>query len=48
MLVNYASSEGPAKEVADQIKAMGGDAITFKADVAKLDQVRLSPRPRGA
>ena len=37
--VNYNSSEAPAREVADVIKAGGGEAEIFKADVSKADEV---------
>ena len=38
--MNYAASEGPAKEVAEAIKASGGDAMVFRANCAKQDEVR--------
>ncbi len=37
VVVNYSSSEGPAKEVVAQIEAMGRRAVAVKADVAKAD-----------
>ena len=40
VLVNYASSEGPANEVAAAIKAAGGDAITFKANAGVQEEVQ--------
>lgn len=39
VVVNYVSSEGPAQEVVDTIKAKGGDAVALQADVSKLDDV---------
>lgn len=39
VLVNYAASEGPAQEVADKINAAGGEAITFKANIANGDEI---------
>ncbi len=36
VVVNYSASAGKAEEVADQIKSMGGDAITVKANTAKV------------
>ena len=35
VVVNYTSSEGPANDVVEQIKAMGQNAVAVKADVAK-------------
>jgi hypothetical protein len=32
VIVNYAASEGPAKEVVEEIKKLGGDAIAVKAN----------------
>ena len=37
--VNYNASEAPAREVADEITAAGGEADIFKADVSKADEV---------
>jgi 3-oxoacyl-[acyl-carrier protein] reductase len=39
VVVNYASSSGAADAVVAAVKAMGGEAITFKADVSKADEV---------
>ncbi|SMF09149.1 3-oxoacyl-[acyl-carrier-protein] reductase [Priestia filamentosa] len=38
--VNYAGSEGKAQEVVEEIKAMGGEAIKIKADVANSEEVQ--------
>ncbi len=38
-MVNYASSAGAAEEVAEQIKASGGDAIVVGADLAKAEDI---------
>lgn len=35
VVVNYASSSGAAEEVAEQIKAAGGDAVTVQADLGQ-------------
>ena len=32
VIVNYAASEGPAQEVVEEIKKLGGDAIAIKAN----------------
>src|ERR1700733_233622 len=40
VLVNYASSEGAAHAVADQIKRDGGAAHTLKADVSESGEVK--------
>ena len=37
--VNYNASEAPAREVADEIIAAGGEADVFRADVSKADEV---------
>jgi len=34
VVVNYATSEGPALEVVEEIKSLGGDAIAVQADMA--------------
>ena len=34
VVINYAASSGPAEDVANQIKAAGGDAICVQANVA--------------
>ena len=39
VVVNYASSAGPAQEVADAIKASGGDAIVVGADMSKKEDI---------
>jgi glucose 1-dehydrogenase len=39
VVVNYASSERPAREVADRIEAGGGRALVVKADVSSEDDV---------
>ncbi|EFK08264.1 oxidoreductase, short chain dehydrogenase/reductase family protein [delta proteobacterium NaphS2] len=39
VLVNYSSSEGPAREVVDEIEKMGRKAIAYKADVSKEEEV---------
>ena len=40
VVVNYASNESAGREVADAIKAGGGNAIAIGADVSKEDQVQ--------
>jgi 3-oxoacyl-[acyl-carrier protein] reductase len=37
VVVNYHASAGPAEEVVAEIKAAGGEAMAFQADVSKLD-----------
>ena len=37
--MNYNTSAAPAEEVADQIKASGGDALVIGADVSKPEGV---------
>lgn len=39
-VVNYSHSEAPANEVVETIKANGGQAIVYKCDCSKLDQVK--------
>lgn len=39
VVVNYASSAGAAEEVAEQIKASGGDAIVVGANLAKAEDI---------
>lgn len=39
VVVNFASSEGPAQEVVKQIKEMGGDAIAVGADISKREDI---------
>jgi NAD(P)-dependent dehydrogenase (short-subunit alcohol dehydrogenase family) len=38
--INYSSSEGKAKEVAEEIHKMGGTAIVYKADIGNSKEVR--------
>ncbi len=40
VVVNYHSSEEPAREVVDQIEAEGGEAIAFQADVKQAEEAR--------
>jgi 3-oxoacyl-[acyl-carrier protein] reductase len=40
VVVNYAASAGPAEEVAEKIKAAGGDAICIQANVGDQDDVK--------
>ena len=39
VIVNYASSSGPAEEVAQVITDSGGEAITIGADISKPAEV---------
>ncbi len=39
VLINYSSSEAPAREAVEQIKAMGRKSLAFKADVAVKSEV---------
>ena len=39
VVVNYASSAGPAQEVADAIEASGGEAIVVGADMSKKEDI---------
>ena len=39
VLVNYSRSEGPAKEVVQEIERVGRKGIAFKADVSKEEEV---------
>lgn len=39
VIVNYASSSGPADEVAQVITESGGEAITIGADISKPAEV---------
>lgn len=41
VVVNYFNSEAGANEVVSLIKASGGEAIAVKADVSKLEDIRL-------
>ena len=43
VVVNYAASAGPAQEVADAIKASGGDAIVVGADMSKKEDIDRCP-----
>ena len=38
--INYSSSAGKAKEVAEEIKELGGVAIIYKADISNSKEVR--------
>ena len=38
--VNYSRSEGPANEVAAEIRAMGGEAVAVKANVSDAAEVK--------
>lgn len=40
VVINYNGSEDEALRLADQIRQKGGDALTFKADVSKPEQVK--------
>ena len=40
VVVNYHSSEEPAREVVDQIEAEGGEAIAFQADVKQAGEAK--------
>ena len=39
VVVNYFNSEAGAKETVDEIKSLGREAIAFKADVSKLNDI---------
>ena len=39
VVVNYASSEDAAKEVAESIKASGGDAMTLKCNTGDREEI---------
>ena len=39
VVVNYASSAGAAEDVAQQIRAAGGEAIVVGADLAKQEDI---------
>ncbi len=45
VVVNYAASAGPAQEVADAIKASGGDAIVVGADMSKKEDIDRHASP---
>lgn len=40
VVINYASSAGPAEELADSLKSQGHMAIAIKADIARPDAVK--------
>lgn len=40
IIVNYASSEGPARVVVEEIEAAGGKAIAVRADIAQNDGIK--------
>ena len=40
VVVNYSHSDQKAIETLDEIKALGGDGMIFKADVSNLDDER--------
>ncbi len=40
VVVNYASNEAAANAVVEEIKAAGGEAIAYRADVSKPEEVR--------
>ena len=44
VVVNYSSSDAAAQETLAQIQAAGGEGMVYKADVSKLDQVKLMVR----
>ena len=41
VVVNYHNSESGAKETIDKIKSLGGEAIAVKADISKLDDIKV-------
>lgn len=41
VIVNYASSAGPAAEVVKQIESFGSKAIAIKADVSKPAEIEM-------
>jgi 3-oxoacyl-[acyl-carrier protein] reductase len=41
VVVNYRDSEGAAKDVVEQIRANGGDAISVQADVSKAAEAQV-------
>lgn len=41
VVVNYYSSESGAIETVDEIRSFGGEAIAVKADVSKLDNIKI-------
>ncbi|BDW98107.1 3-ketoacyl-ACP reductase [Thalassospira tepidiphila] len=40
VVINYASSAGPAEELAESLKSQGHNAIAIKADIARPDAVK--------
>ncbi len=40
VVVNYSHSDGEAAKAVEEIKAAGGDAVAYKADVSDLNQVK--------
>ena len=44
VVVNYSSSDAAAEETLSQIQAAGSEGMIYKADVSKLDQVKLMIR----
>ncbi len=44
VVVNYATSEGPAREVVDQITGQGGEAICVRGDVSLYDHAEVLVR----
>ncbi len=47
VVVNYSSSDAAAEEVVNTIKADGGEAVAYKADVSDLDAVKKMFREIG-
>ena len=47
VVVNYSSSDAAAEEVVNTIKAEGGEAVAYKADVSDLDAVKKMFREIG-
>ena len=48
VVVNYASSEAKAQEVADLIEESGGEAICVQGDMGSEDDIKVSEAGRGA
>ena len=44
VVVNYSSSDAAANETLEQIKALGGDGLVYKANVSVLSEVKLMVR----
>lgn len=44
VVVNYSSSDAAANETLEQIKALGGDGMVYKANVSVLSEVKLMVR----